>query len=125
MMQLTPPRTPRFSRAIPVFYRVAGTGNWHRGVTISVSESGMLLGAPTPVPLRKRLELTFRINHPIGNLGPGETRVFGEVVRHGLPTPSVRYPIGVQFAPARRTDQVTVTRAGNVTDSRMPQGRQR
>ena len=125
MMQFTPPRTPRVSRAIPVFYRVAGTGTWHRGVTISVSESGMLLEAPTPVPLRKRLELTFRINHKIGNLGPGETRVFGEVVRHGLPTPSVRYPIRVQFAPERRTDQVTVTRAGNVTDSRAPQGRQR
>ncbi len=107
MMQFTPPRTSRFSRAIPVFYRVIGTGDWQRGVTISVSESGMLLKAPTPLPLRKRLELTFQINDPIGNLGPGETRVFGEVVRHGLPTPSVRYPIGVQFAPTRSGDQVT------------------
>ncbi len=97
MSQFSPTRTRRFIKGIPVLYRLLGDEEWQRGITINVSESGMLLKAPEPVRLTSRLELTFHLAERLGNLGPEEVRCVGEVVRHGLPTQSVPYPIGIQF----------------------------
>ena len=102
-----PPRPPRFVWAIPLVYRVLGANGWQRGITINISESGMLLEAAHPIPLRTRLELSFRLPERIGRVESGEVRCLGEVVRHGLPTPSVPYPIGVQFVTMSRDQQVS------------------
>ncbi len=100
-IQFGPFRAPRFIRAVPVLYRAVGEEEWERGVTINLSESGMLLEAANPIPLAKRLELSFQLTEPVGRLGPDLVRCAGKVVRHGLPTPSVRHPLGVQFVEAR------------------------
>ena len=90
-----PPPPQRW--AIPLGYRVLGKDEWQRGITISISESGMLLEAAHPIPLRTQLELSFQLPERIGSLESGDVQCVGEVIRHGLPTPSVPYPIGVQF----------------------------
>ena len=95
-----PPRAPRFIRAVPVLYRAAGEEEWQRGMTVNISESGMLLEAAQPIPLGKPLELSFQLPQPVGRLGPDLVRCVGKVVRHGFPTPSVPNPLAVRFAEA-------------------------
>ncbi len=94
------PRAPRFIRAVPVLYRRVGEEEWQRGMTVNISESGMLLEAAQPIPLGKPLELSFELPEPVGRLGPDLIRCMGKVVRHGFPTPSVPNPLGVQFVEA-------------------------
>lgn len=100
------PRAQRFVRAIPLLYRVLGRNVWERGITINTSESGILMEATHPIPLRTRLELKFQLVERFGSGESGEVRCVGEVVRHGLPTPSVPYPIGVQFAVVQPTESL-------------------
>ncbi len=100
-IQFGPFRAPRFIRAVPVLYRAVGEEEWQRGVTINLSESGMLLEAAHPIPLATRLELSFQLAEPVGRLGPDLVQYLGEVVRHGLSTRSVPHPLGVQFVEAR------------------------
>ena len=94
-------RAPRFIRAVPVLYRRVGEEEWQRGMTVNISESGMLLEAAQPIPLAKRLELSFQLPEPVGRLGPDLVRCEGNVVRHGFATPSVPHPLGVQFMESR------------------------
>ncbi len=96
-----PPRAPRFIRAVPVLYRAVGEEEWQRGITIDLSESGMLLEAAQPIRVAKRLELSFQLAEPVGRLGPDLVRCVGKVTRHGFPTRSVPHPLGVQFVEAR------------------------
>ena len=49
-----PPRAPRFIRAVPVLYRAAGEEEWERGVTINLSESGILLVSAVCLSTDKR-----------------------------------------------------------------------
>ena len=100
-IQFGPPRAPRFIRAVPVLYRRVGEQEWQRGMTVNLSETGMLLEAAQPIPLAKTLELSFQLAEPVGRLGPDPVRCVGKVVRHGFPTPSVPHPLGVQFVEAR------------------------
>ncbi len=100
-IQFSPLRALRFIHAVPVLYRAAGEEEWERGVTINLSESGLLLEAAHPIPLAKRLVLSFQLPEPVGRLGPAVVRCVGTVVRHGLPTRSVPHPLGVQFVEAR------------------------
>ena len=87
-------------RAVPVLYRAAGEEEWQRGMTVNISESGLLLKAAQPIPLGKPLELSFQLPEPVGRLGPGLVRCVGTIVRHGFPTPSLPHPLGVQFVEA-------------------------
>ena len=100
-IQFGPFRAPRFIRAVPVLYRRVGEEEWQRGMTVNISESGMLLEAAQPIRVAKRLELSFQLAEPVGCLAPKLIRCLGEVVRHGLPTRSVPHPLGVQFVEAR------------------------
>lgn len=97
------PRAQRFVLAIPVLYRVLDGRDWERGITINFSESGLLLEATHPIPLGTRLDLSFRLAEQVGSVKAGDVRCVGEVVRHGLPTPSIPYPIGVEFVEERPT----------------------
>ncbi len=100
-IHFSPLRAPRFIRAVPVLYRRVGEEEWQRGMTVNISESGMLLEAAQPIPLAKPLELSFQLPEPVGRLGPDLVRCVGKVVRYGFPTPSVPNPLGVQFVEAR------------------------
>ena len=99
-IQFSPARAPRFIRAVPVLYRRVGEEEWQRGMTVNMSESGMLLEAAQPIPLAKSVELSFQLAEPVGRLGPHLVRCVGKVVRHGFATPSVPHPLGVQFVEA-------------------------
>ena len=91
---------PRFIKRIPVRYRVAGQTTSPRGFTIDVSDSGILLDALSPLTLGSRLELTFESSDAFGSLGSGTINRHGRAARHGTPTPSIPYPVGIQFISA-------------------------
>ena len=87
-----PIRAARYSREIPSLYRVVGANYWQRGLTINISESGVLLQAASPLALRTRLEMTFQVSEPIGTFQVGQVACIGEVVRHAQPTEASPFP---------------------------------
>jgi CheY-like chemotaxis protein len=88
---------PRFVKALPVLYRAEGESEWQSGMTVNISESGLLLDAAEPVALEARLKLTFELPERLGRLNAGQVTCLGRVVRHGEPTRSTPYPLGIQF----------------------------
>jgi len=93
-----PPEAPRFIKAIPVLYRPSDDQTeWLRGLTIDISDSGILLEAVSALALKLRLDLTFEAPEAIGRLGSGTVSRRGHVVRNGTPTPSIPHPLGIQF----------------------------
>ncbi len=92
-----PIRATRHSREIPSMYRVEGDKTWHRGRTINISESGVLLQAASPLALHTRLEMTFQISEPIGRFQVGQVVCIGEVVRHVPPSESSPFPVAARF----------------------------
>ena len=88
---------PRYGEALPVLYRSQAAPEWQRGRIENLSETGRLLAAAKPVCLETRLELTFELPEWLGRLNSGQVNCIGRVVRHGQPTPSVPYPLGIQF----------------------------
>ncbi len=82
---------------LPVLYRAEGESEWQRGMTVDISESGVLLEAAEPVALEARLELTFELQEKLGRLDVGPVTCVGRVARHGEPTRSIPYPLGIQF----------------------------
>jgi DNA-binding response OmpR family regulator len=91
---------PRFAKVLPVSYQVAGDRGWQRGITVNISESGVLLEAAKPVALGARLELAFELPEKLGRFEAGPVTCTGRVRRHGRPTRSAPYPLGVQFVTA-------------------------
>ena len=87
---------PRYGEVLPVSYRSQAAPEWQRGRIENLSETGILLAAAKPVCLETRLELTFELPEWLGRLNSGQVNCIGRVVRHGQPTPSVPYPLGIQ-----------------------------
>ena len=92
-----PIRATRYSREIPSLYRVVGTDYWQRGLTMNISESGVLLQAASPLALHTRLEMTFEVSEPIGTFQVGQVACIGEVVRHAPRTESSSFPVAARF----------------------------
>ncbi len=92
-----PIRAARYSREIPSLYRVVGANHWQRGLTMNISESGVLLQAASPLALHTRLEMTFQVSEPIGTFQVGQVACFGEVVRHAPRTESSPFPVAARF----------------------------
>jgi DNA-binding response OmpR family regulator len=92
-----PSTAARFLRAIPVLYRPGAQTAWLRGLTVDVSDSGILLEAVSPLDVGSRLDLTLEVSEVTGSLPRGTVRRHGRVVRDGTPTASIPYPIGIQF----------------------------
>ena len=88
---------PRLVTVLPVLYRAEWWSKWRRGMTVNISESGVLLEAAEPVALGAQLELTFELPEKLGRLDAGPVTCLGRVVRHGEPTRSVPYSVGIQF----------------------------
>ena len=82
------PAAPRFIQAIPVLYRPSDQTEWLRGLTVDISESGILLEAVRALAPGSRLDLTFKASTSV--LGSGR------VVRNGTPTPAIPHPVGIQ-----------------------------
>ena len=95
-----PPAAPRVISAIPVLYRPAGQPEWQGGLTVNISESGILMDAVSALAPESRLDLTFEMFKAIGRLGSGTVSRCGRVVRHATPTPSIPHPLGIQFLSA-------------------------
>jgi DNA-binding response OmpR family regulator len=87
----------RFIKAIPVLYRPSEHTVWLRGMTVDISDSGVLLEADSPLALGSRLDLTFDASEAFGGMPRGTVCRHGRVVRNGTPTPSTPYPLGIQF----------------------------
>ena len=92
-----PPAAPRFIKAIPIRYRPSDQTAWLRGLTIDVSDSGILLKAVSALAPGSRLDLTFEAPEATGRLESGTLSRRGRVVRNGTPRPSVPHPVGIQF----------------------------
>ena len=90
-----PPAAPRFIRAIPVRYRPSDQTAWLRGLTVDISESGILLEAVCALAPGSRLDLTLEASE--STLGSGSVSRSGRVVRHSTPTPFIPHPVGIQF----------------------------
>lgn len=87
----------RFIKAIPLMYRPFEQTVWLRGMTVDISDSGMLLEAAGPLALGARLELAFDASEAFGGEAGGTVCRHGRVVRDGTPTRSIPYPLGIQF----------------------------
>ncbi len=92
-----PIRATRYSTEIPSLYRVVGTNHWQRGLTMNISESGVLLQAVGPLALHTRLEMTFQLSESIGTLQVGQVACIGEVVRHVQRTESSPFPVAAKW----------------------------
>lgn len=90
---------PRFIQAIPVLYRLSDKTKWLRGLTVDISESGILLEAVRALAPGSRLDLTFEASKSVLGSG-GPVNRSGQVVRNGTPTPAIPYPVGIQFISA-------------------------
>ena len=99
--KLNPTAARRFVMATPVLYRTAGEAGWELGITVNISESGLLLEASRPIPVDSLVTLTFDLPEAMGRLKAGPVACLGRVVRHGAPTPAIPYPLGVQFLDTR------------------------
>ena len=78
-------------------YRVEGDKTWHRGRTMNISESGVLLQAAGQLALHARVEMTFQLPEAIGRFSAGQLTCVGEVVRHAPSTESSPYPVAARF----------------------------
>ena len=92
--------TPRFIRAIPVLYRPSDQPAWLRGLTIDISDSGLLLEPVSVLAVGTRLDLTLELSEALGSLMSGTIRRHGRIVRHGTPTPAIPHQLGIQFVSA-------------------------
>lgn len=92
-----PPAATRFIKVIPVLYRPAGYPDWLRGLTVNISDSGILLEAVSELSVGLKLDLTLEVSASVGGLEGGTLLRHGRVVRNGEPTRSIPYPVGVQF----------------------------
>ena len=90
-------RSTRYIREIPALYRVVGDKTWQRGLTINISESGVLLKAAAHLPFKARVEMTFQLPEAIGKFPAGQLTCIGEVVRHAPSTESIPYPVAARF----------------------------
>ena len=78
-------------------YRVVGDKTWQRGLTINISETGVLLKAADHLALHARVEMTFQLPEAIGRFPAGQLTCVGEVVRHAPSTESSPYPTAARF----------------------------
>ena len=93
----TETRATRYFMEAPSMYRVEGDKTWHRGRTINISESGVLLQAADQLALHARVEMTFQLPEAIGRFPAGQLTCIGEVVRHASSTESIPYPVAARF----------------------------
>ena len=91
------PTAARFVKAIPVLYLPSRQTGSLRGLTVDISDSGMLLRAVGPLAIGSRLDLTFDAADAFGGIPRGTVSRHGRVIRNGTPTPSTPYPLGIQF----------------------------
>ena len=93
----TETRATRYLMEAPSMYRVEGDKTWHRGRTVNISESGVLLQAASPLALHTRLEMTFQVSEPIGTFQVGQVACIGEVVRQAQPTEASPFPVAAKW----------------------------
>ena len=93
----TQTRATRYLMEAPSMYRVDGDKTWHRGRTMNISETGVLLQAAAHLPFNAHVEMTFQLPEAIGRFPAGQLTCVGEVVRHAPSTESIPYPVAARF----------------------------
>ena len=96
-------RARRFIVRKPIFYRPLGHSQFHLGVLLDISESGVLLHCNPPVPQGENLEMIFVMPRDITGLPNRSALIRGEVVRSdfselGIPVIGVALS-GYRFLP--------------------------
>ena len=97
------PRARRFIVRKPIFYHQLGHSQFHLGVLLDISESGVLLHCNPPVPQGENLEMIFVMPREITGQPNRSTLIRGEVVRSdfselGIPVIGVALS-GYRFLP--------------------------
>ena len=77
------PRAQRFPIHLPILYRRRGDRDWHEGMTINFSRTGILFRAERKLPKNSHLELSIRFPEDLtvfchGPVVRGETPQFPE-----------------------------------------------
>ncbi len=97
MLQAHAVRGLRFVEALPLLYRIAGEPKWHLGVTVNISESGVLLEAASPVAPQALIDITFQVPQSFEESTTQQMTHQGRVVRLATPTPETSYPVAIEF----------------------------
>ena len=116
----TASRRYRFVMAIPVLYRTAAKAAWELGITVDISESGVLLEASRSIPVDSLITLTFELPEAMGRLKAGQLACVGRVVRHGAPSGAVPYPFGIHFLDTRVCPSADTSRRPRTLPDRRP-----
>ena len=97
MLQAEAVRGLRFVEALPLLYRIEGEPAWHRGITVDISASGVLLEAASPVAPQALIEVTFQVPQWSKGSKPQQVTHKGRVVWLAPPTPETPYPVAIEF----------------------------
>ena len=78
-----------------------GDEAWQRGLTVNMSDSGVLLEVAAPLTVESLLEMTFYLPERLGRFPAGQLNCVGRVVRRAPPTPSVPHAVAARFVEFR------------------------
>jgi len=108
-----PSRARRFPVGLPLKYREAGAADWHDGITVNMSNSGVLFQAGTGFPLKTSIEIEMTL--PVVLPGRPAARIAGRgaVVRS---SPTNEAGSGFVMAAAIKSRRL-VTKHGEVGES--------
>ncbi len=99
-------RTTRYPIELELRYSLEGDRQWWSGVTVDLSDSGVLFHAVEPLAPGTLLEMTVDLPAGFGHLPKGTLRCSARVVRQALaPSPIRLYPVAVTFVDVRPTGQ--------------------
>ena len=97
MLQAHALQVQRLVEALPLLYRIVGEPAWHRGITVDISASGVLLEAASPVAPQALIEVTFQVPQWSEGSKPQQVTHKGRVVWLAPPTPETPYPVAIEF----------------------------
>ena len=93
-------RTQRFDVKTAIRYRRTGEAEWHEGVTLNISASGVLFHAGELIEPRTAVEMKFALPRGIPGQSAAQVKCKGQIVRNVAGT-------GLEKAPAMAA---TITR---------------
>ncbi len=99
-------RTTRNPIELELRYSLEGDRQWRSGVTVDLSDSGVLFHAVEPLVPGTPLEMTVDLPAALGRLPSGVLRCSARVVRQAFAPSSIRrYPLAITFVDVRSSGQ--------------------
>jgi hypothetical protein len=75
------PRAQRFAVHTLLRYRTVGDGEWHKGTTVNISESGVLFQTEQGVPANGKIEMRFSLSTGVLGEPAAQVTCRGEIAR--------------------------------------------